>query len=282
MHDTFTHDRSTAARECPRFSDAHARVLTQLHCIHHPRSLRWPTARATARVRRGVIMLQRLAVVALAVVVAHAANAEIINTYDRGYYRGDGFHGPAIHTYLTGNSNGQLYRGWFAFDLAQYDGQNVVGATLRTFVATMSGGPQTVTLFDIETDIGDLTSAAAPGGTVFEDLGTGTDFGSRAFTNADANQYVEYTLNAAGITAINDALGGNFALGARNSAEGSLNRFVYGSSGTANPAEGRVQLILEFGDVSQVIPLPSAAALGAAGLLAIGCRRRRSAFAPRG
>jgi MYXO-CTERM domain-containing protein len=201
-----------------------------------------------------------------------------INSFDRGYYRNDGVHTAINHTYLTGNSGGGRYRGWFAFALPELEGEHVVGATLRMLAATVSGGPQTVTLFDVGADLGDLTTGHSAGGSgqeIFDDLGTGAVFGSRAFTGAESNQFVEYTINAAGIAAINSSLGGSLAIGARNSAEGSTNRFVYGSSGSSNAADGNVQLIL---DVAPVVPLPTAAGLGAAGLLALGGRRRRNRF----
>lgn len=213
----------------------------------------------------------------LALAGASVAHAATINTFDRGWYRLDGVHNPVNDNYGAGKSNTSIVRNWFAFNLPTAPaGQQVVSASLLTYTASVSGGSQTITLYDVGTSITTLTAAHAAGAAgqaIYGDLGSGTSYGSRVFAGTETNQTVSYTINASGLAAINAALGGQFAIAGQNSGESSaFNTYVYLLSNTGNPSDGRTQLLLEF---DSVIPLPSAAGLGAVGLLHLGCRRRR-------
>jgi hypothetical protein len=169
-------------------------------------------------------------------------------------------------------------RNWFTFNLPTPPlGQGVVSAMLHTSAFTVSGS-LTVTLYDFTGTVSDLASvtAAGPSGVArFNDLGTGTIYGSRSFVSTDSDQSVTYALNTSALTALNANLGSAFAIGGASNVEGSTDVFAYGSSQFSNFLD--VSLILEYGDVT-TIPLPPAAWAGLstlAGIGLIGCVRRR-------
>ncbi|PNJ95537.1 hypothetical protein, partial [Cylindrospermopsis raciborskii] len=84
------------------------------------------------------------------------------------------------------------------------------------------------------------------------DLGDGTVYGSRVYTNADDNLHRTIDLNGAAISALTAKSGQAFALGGLvTSLDGIDNtEFVFGFS---NPVSGDVQLILNMGSALPVI-----------------------------
>ena len=73
---------------------------------------------------------------------------------------------------------------------------------------------ETLALFDYTGSISALTGNTG-GAAGFADLGSGTSFGNVSVTLASPGQYT-ITLNAAGLAALNAALGGQFAFGGRS------------------------------------------------------------------
>ena len=100
---------------------------------------------------------------------------------------------------------------------------------------------------------------------VFNDLGSGTIYGSRSYSHTDIDQVLGIPLNADAISALNSALGGEFALGgALTSIDTNGSEFIFG--GRANTTR---RLVLT------IIPEPSTALLVALGLVGLAIRKRK-------
>lgn len=200
-----------------------------------------------------------------------------INTFDRGAYRnvfdarqlGFGYNAGA-------NFSTSPFRSYFAFDLPNAPaGKEAVSATLRTFAGGVRAfnDPGSVGIYGWGGSIAALGNGTAD----FNDFGTGDVFASRTFTTSDSNTFVEFSLNAAGLAAINSSLGSQFAMTARTP-ETDITFYAFFSTNSTNstPADGWVQLDITW-ESAAVIPLPTSAALGGLGLLIVGVRRRRGA-----
>jgi Tol biopolymer transport system component len=109
------------------------------------------------------------------------------------------------------------YRNFFTFDLSSLTGQ-VISARLEiTRFGYGSPDPsETLGLFDVSTDARTLNNNVGVSAAIFEDLGTGTSYGtvevSRSGEPADV---LSVPLNAAAVADINAAAGGFFSIGGR-------------------------------------------------------------------
>jgi hypothetical protein len=106
-------------------------------------------------------------------------------------------------------------------------------------------------LYDVSTSAAALDGDSGPNAAIFNDLGTGTLYGSFAVTTGQANSVVSFTLNAAGIAAINAAQGSLFSIGgaAPTATDG---QFIFGFSNTPNANNS---LVLETSDVPEPLTM---------------------------
>jgi len=242
---------------------------------------------ATTLTERSAPMTSRIALILVAAGIAAAAssaNAATVNSSARGYYQSTGVVSQN-NNYLTGNNFGTAHRSYFVFTIpaAPGPGQGVISATLSTRAFTVTDS-FTVTLYDFSGSIPGLAARTGTAGVEgvqrFNDLGTGTVYGSRNFQPSEQNITVSYGLNAAALANINMNLGSSFALGGTSSAESITGAFAYGSSQADFAFNGDVQLILTFGDLN-LVPLPTGVFMGLGGLACAGIvgviRRRRLA-----
>lgn len=131
--------------------------------------------------------------------------------YDQGWYSEFGSHSPGNLNYYTGVNSGTWYRSFFIFDVPDDIGA-IYSAALYVHTADVVSGPNVVNFFDYVGSIADL--AAGTGGVgAFADLGTGTWYGSRTYTDADDYQWRTVALNGAGVSAIDAAAGTRWAMG---------------------------------------------------------------------
>src|SRR4029079_6274681 len=134
---------------------------------------------------------------------------------DSGWYNATGSHTPTNTNYLTGQFNSVDERSFFVFDLATVTG-NIVGAELR--LANPSSGysspdpTETLAMWDVTTPIATLTAGGSGLTAIYNDLGTGTQFGLRSVSAADNNTTVIIPLNPAAVTALNAQRGSQFAI----------------------------------------------------------------------
>ena len=240
--------------------------------------------------------------------MATAVTAATLQSIDTGVYFDLGFHNPDISNFTTGfrrfefedpDGNtllGELTtRSFFVFDISGL-GSPVTAAilTLPQSNAACDGSTlestgcyrsedasETVAFYDVTTTLSDLTGGS--GGTAaFDDLGSGTSYGSATVSGEadDPMPEVSVTLGAEAVADLNAAIGAGqsgFAIGAALSSivdPGGLGaQELWAFSATDEPTQA--QLVLHG---PPQIPLPAslpllAAVVGASGIVL----RRRSA-----
>jgi PEP-CTERM motif len=211
----------------------------------------------------------------------YAADAAtiVIPATTSGWYSGTSSSGQNNENYLVG-MRGSEYRDFFVFDLSSLLGETVASATLRLWNPIADPPDQFYDGYDsvdpTETlELVEVTTPAAslllglPAPNTYQDLGDGTAFATRVMSAADNGTNVEIALNAAAVTAIDNAIG-LFAIGGhlttlQNSAF-DLETVFGGTSDTSLR-----ELVVE------TVPEPTTGALVAIGLVAFGIRRARSA-----
>jgi len=192
---------------------------------------------------------------------AHAGSF-LINATERGWIQtgGSGNGTSSINNYLDG-WRGDLNtesRDFFIFAVPALDGP-VISATLILDTATF-GSPDASETYQV---------TSLPGGFTFADLGTGTLFGSRAYTSADSGNSASISLNAAGIAAI--ASNTNFGVGGRIttlSDTNGVNEWLFAFSTSTNLTQLQI-------NTSSTVPEPATVGLMLAGLAGIVAMRHR-------
>jgi hypothetical protein len=195
---------------------------------------------------------------------ASLAGATTITATDSGWYNDIGTHDASNQNYIAGlcsDCGGATYRNFFVFDLSSIVG-SITSATLRLDTANVvSSG--IYDLFDVSTPIDALTAGGSGLTGIYNDLGSGSTFGSIGLLNTQDHQLVDIPFNVNGLAALN-ASSGLFAVGGRYTSAG------YHAFGGSNGSLTR-QLIVETANV----PEPYTMALLAIGLFGITAVRRR-------
>lgn len=206
-----------------------------------------------------------------------------------GNYDSNGTHNDnnsEIGRYSDG-TNLHDYRNYFMFNISPLAGQIVSSASLRVY--NPSGGiffvnpTETYQLYDVTTQL-DTVRFATNSTFIWNDLGNGDQYGSVALSSADNNSWVEITLNANAINAINNPIGELFLSATNPSPTFALGGILAGGNGGfafknlhAGPFSiYKTELIVET--VDTVVPIPAALWLFGSGLLGlIGMARRKAA-----
>jgi hypothetical protein len=101
-------------------------------------------------------------------------------------------------------------RNFFTFDLSSACAAGAVELRLTRFDQFQS---ETFALFDVSTPTATLNNNAGTSQAIFDDLGSGTGFGSFPVPDGRASDVLRFPLNAAGVGAFNAARGGFFSIG---------------------------------------------------------------------
>lgn len=138
-----------------------------------------------------------------------------ISAYDTGWFFQSGYHDAGNDNYIVGECNScartGYYNNFFLFDLAGVTG-TITGATLTAYNPDyVSGVLSTWSTWDISSALSNVSSSwgdnSATGLSIFNDLQSGTLFGSRQVTNVVDGTPVSITLNANAIASLNAASG---------------------------------------------------------------------------
>ena len=117
--------------------------------------------------------------------------------------------------YFVGTSGAVQVRDYFSFDLSLIGGgQAVVGLTLQLKRFNSNAGneaTETISFFDVSTDPVTLNTNTTVNAVIFNDLGTGNNYGALTLTgsdpgNAHAGDILSVALNAQALNDINTAL----------------------------------------------------------------------------
>jgi len=116
--------------------------------------------------------------------------------------------------YMTGERNTYIHRSYFVFDLSGLSGDVQSAKLLLTCPPEGYDGDEfeIFATYDVSTDLSLLMSGGA-GQSGWEDLGSGTTYGSVAMSENDENTLVEIALNMAAVSDIQSSLGNLFAIG---------------------------------------------------------------------
>ncbi len=170
-------------------------------------------------------------------IISHGAQLVEINAIDSGWYSDTGYHEPTNLNYLVGQcalpqcSQPVVFRNFFVFDLSGITGQILTATLMIENPQYVSGDPsETWTTFDVTTPIPTLVAGGTGLMSIYNDLGNGTIYGSTVVTLNTT--LVKVPLDADAISALNAAVGNQFAIGgALTTLDGLVNReWVFGNS----------------------------------------------------
>jgi hypothetical protein len=131
----------------------------------------------------------------------------------RGWWPLSGSHNSSNNNTVTGHENTSDWNSYFIFDLSGITG-TVVDVTLRLELEgyTSPDPTETVQIWDVTTNTATL-EASGTSVAIYNDLQSGTLFGTFTTSQSQVGQIRTTTFNTAGRAQVQAALGGEFAVG---------------------------------------------------------------------
>lgn len=194
---------------------------------------------------------------------------------NQGWWRADASNSNGSNdNYITGEYSSNEFRSYFTFDLSSIAGETVTGATIELRRYNQSGTP-TLEFFDVSTTAQDLAQRNTVSAAIFDDLGTGSSYGTFTPASGNSTDVLSFVLNSAALSDITASLGGYFSVGA--TASGGLMFAASGGEPGNNGSGFTQQLVLATSPVAATapVPLPAPVALLAGGVACMAVVRRR-------
>ena len=136
---------------------------------------------------------------------------------------------------LTGRFGDAYHRSFFSFDVSS--ACRAAAVTLQVERGAQTG-PLTYSLFDVSTPAEALNQNEGTSQTIFDDLGSGTTFGSFPVDPGAETEILSFPLNSDGVAAYNAARAGFLSIGGRSSGENSSeDSYLFGESGLTTTLE---------------------------------------------
>lgn len=144
------------------------------------------------------------------------------------------------------------HRSYFTFDLSGLVGQVITSLTLNLRRYDQTGTVE-LGFWDVSTSAADLAQRNVYNPAIWEDLGTGTSYGSSGpIADGASTDVLSFSLNADAVADANAAIGGYFSIGASVNGPGVIFASSGGEPGNGGPGYTQ-DLVLET-----VVPLPAA------------------------
>lgn len=170
----------------------------------------------------------------------------VLGAVGQGWWDNSGFQYSGNQNYFTGRDSYSIdHNSYYVFDLSTLS-LPVTGAHLQLYNPDYYSSDPTENLgiFDVSTPISVLETGGSGQTDIFNDLGSGANYGNQSVSLADDGQYVDITLNDLAIAAINANYGGQIAFGGSlTTLSGSAPQFIFGGTGY-----GGVQLVVALGE----------------------------------
>ena len=169
----------------------------------------------------------------------------VINATNRGWWRNDGYHEQADNSTIVGriyddvNYISRFHRSYFSFNLSGITG-NIVAAVLRIEIVdyTSIDPSETIKIYDIATSAATLEADGTTQTDIYDDIGTGTQYGAYILTLADETKVIQTKLERVDL---NNYRGTYFSVGIGSDTLSGLDQTVRFSQGS----ESRIhQLVL--------------------------------------
>jgi hypothetical protein len=194
---------------------------------------------------------------------------------DLGWYNSSGIHQSFNENTLTGQL-GEEYRSFYLWHLPSFSGTVTsarIQLDLQYSLGSASLAPQTGRMFDVSAGSLDsltLDDGGGLGGTIFDDLGSGSSYGDFVISSADDRTIFTVILNSNALSALGASAGQPFALGMRNVTESGLDFFLFSSMSV----RGSQKLFVDVTPTTAV-PEPEAWLMMLGGLALLARRRVR-------
>jgi hypothetical protein len=159
--------------------------------------------------------LRQSAWILLGLFFATAASAASFDATNRGWYSQAGAHtATKLDAYAGQGAGTDLYRAYFVFDLGTL-ARPVGSGVLRLELAGLAGpdAAEVFSVYDVTTNIDDLTATQTGRTDIYTDLGSGVYYGIAAAFASAVGTVIEVPLEPDAIADINRAGGGRFAVG---------------------------------------------------------------------
>ncbi len=212
------------------------------------------------------------------VIITETSESPLTGDKNQGWWSDEGESTGTNPGYFAGSYD--QYRNFFSFDLGSFDfsDKTITAATLEvTRFHSTESFPKQYSLFDVSTPVAELNAGGSGRTDIFQDLGTGTLYGTYEVLAADSTELLVMSLDSDALNDLQYASGDYFSVGGRvASSEG----YLFGGAFSGIPKGGGTQrLTIEYEPGSPTsedlsvpsVPEPSSLAIFSVGASLLGC-----------